>query len=240
MPAMIMLVSRSPVLRAGIRNVFESTLAAQIIGEAGNGLEAVALAYSRRPDLAIVQDSLEGVSGVVAARAIHEASPATKVAVLTESCDERRIVSAILYGVDALVPADIDGNGLIEIVHALYGGERILERMVLTRPELAAHVFQEVRSIDQNIKSIRAHALTGREIAILDGVVRGLSNREIADGLYVVEQTIKNHVTSLLRKLRADDRTEAVVAAVRNRIVEIEEPVLLPPHLIAADLISAA
>jgi DNA-binding NarL/FixJ family response regulator len=235
-----MLVSRSPVLRAGIENVLESTHEFRVVAQASNGLEAISLADGGHPDVAVVQDLLHGVSGVVTARAIHEASPKTKVVVLTESFDERRIVAAILYGVDALVPADIDSPGLIEVVRGVHAGERILEQMVLTRPELAARVFHEVRSIDQNMHTIKAHALTGREIAILDGVVRGLSNREIADGLFVVEQTIKNHVTSLLRKLRADDRTEAVVAAVRNRIVEIDEPMLMPPPALGGDQIAAA
>jgi DNA-binding NarL/FixJ family response regulator len=76
---------------------------------------------------------------------------------------------------------------------------------------------------------MRSSSLSGREIAILDGVVRGLSNREIAAGLYVVEQTVKNHMTSLLRKLAAGDRTEAVVSAVRTGMIDLGAQLPVPP-----------
>jgi DNA-binding NarL/FixJ family response regulator len=236
----ILLVSRSPVLSIGIQGALEAGSAFRIVGQARNGLEAAALAGSLLPAVAVIQDALRGVSGVVTARAIREVSPRSRIVVLAEQVDDKRIVSAILHGVDALLSAGIDGIGLSDAIGRLMSGERSLDHLVLTRPEIAAMVFSAVRAVGPDRERVRANALTGREIAILDGVVRGLSNRQIADGLYVVEQTVKNHMTSLLRKLSAGDRTEAVVTAVRNGIVEIGPPVPIPPPAVPGEFFSAA
>lgn len=217
----VLLVAQSPVLRIGIQGVLEAGKAYRVVAEAQNGLEAAALAMSHQPPIAVIQDALRGVSGIVAARAVREVSPRTRILVLTDEVDDDRIVSAVIHGVDSLLPAAIDGGGLIAAIGRLCAGERPLDVTVLKRPEIAARVFNEARRPVSAGGSSRSTGLSGREIAILDGVIRGLSNREIAAGLYVVEQTVKNHMTSLLRKLSAGDRTEAVVTAVRSGIIDL-------------------
>jgi DNA-binding NarL/FixJ family response regulator len=236
----VLLVAQSPVLRIGIQAVLEARKDYCIIAEAENGLQATALAASHEPTLAIIQDALRGVSGVVAGRAVHEVSHQTRVVVLTDEIDEERIVAAVVHGVDALLPAAIDGSELIAALGRLCAGERSLEELVLSRPEIAARVFDEARAVATGEAPIRSSALSGREIAILDGVVRGMSNREIAAGLFVVEQTVKNHMTSLLRKLSAGDRTEAVVSAVRTGMIDLGAQLPVPPPQETSSMFSAA
>lgn len=224
-----LLVAQSPVLRIGIQGVLEAEATIEIVSEAENGLQATAFAEAHAPDWAIIQDALRGVSGVVVARAIRDVSPKTRIVVLTEDESEGRVVAAIVHGVDALLSAAIDGPGLMTALDRLREGDRPLNDLVMTRPELAAKVFKAARSVATGDPAMRSNSLSGREIAILDGVVRGLSNREIAAGLYVVEQTVKNSMTSLLRKLGAGDRTEAVVSAVRTGMIELGAQLPISP-----------
>jgi DNA-binding NarL/FixJ family response regulator len=233
----VLLVAQSPVLRIGLQGVLE-TEGYRIVAEAPNALEATALAGSHQPSLAVIQDALRGVSGVVAARAVREVSPRTRVVVLTDEVNDERIVAAVVHGVDALLPSAVDGPRLLAALARVTAGERLLDEFVLSHPKVAAKVFAEARSAASASAALRSSMLSGREIAILDGVVRGLSNREIAGGLFVVEQTVKNHMTSLLRKLSAGDRTEAVVSAVRTGMIDLGAQ--LPPPLDAGAAFSSA
>jgi DNA-binding NarL/FixJ family response regulator len=224
-----LLIAQSPVLRIGIQGVLDAGDDVRVIAEADNGLQATALAEAHSPDLAIIQDALRGVSGVVVARAIRDVSPKTRIVVLTEDESDGRIITAIVHGVDALLSAAIDSQGLVTELARLRAGEKPLEKLALSREDIAARVFDAARSVATGDPAMRSSSLSGREIAILDGVVRGLSNREIASGLYVVEQTVKNHMTSLLRKLAAGDRTAAVVSAVRTGMIDLGAQLPVPP-----------
>jgi DNA-binding NarL/FixJ family response regulator len=177
---------------------------------------------------------------VVAARAVREVSTRTPIVVRTDEVDDDRVVAAVVHGVDALLPAAIDGHGLLAALACLAAGKRPLDELVLSHPATAAKVFNEARNAATTGSSIRSSTLSGREIAILDGVVRGLSNREIAGGLYIVEQTVKNHMTSLLRKLSAGDRTEAVVSAVRTGMIDLGAQLPAAPPDTEASFSSAA
>jgi DNA-binding NarL/FixJ family response regulator len=236
----VLLVAQSPVLRIGIQGVLEAGNDHRIVAEAENGLQAAALAASHQPTLAVIQDALRGVSGVVVARSVRDVSPRTRIVVLTDDVDDARIVAAVVHGVDSLLPAAIDGPGLLRELARVRAGERPLDQIVLSRPEIAARVFAEARTVATGNPAVRSSTLSGREIAILDGVVRGMSNREIAAGLYVVEQTVKNHMTSLLRKLSAGDRTEAVVSAVRTGMIDLGAQLPPPPAEDTSALFSAA
>ncbi|HKG25089.1 MAG TPA: response regulator, partial [Thermomicrobiales bacterium] len=109
MPERVLLVAQSPVLRIGIQGVIEAGEDFRIVAEAENGLQATAMAASHLPTLAIIQDALRGVSGVVVARAVRDVSPRTRIVVLTDEVDDERVVAAVVHGVDALLPAAIDG-----------------------------------------------------------------------------------------------------------------------------------
>jgi DNA-binding NarL/FixJ family response regulator len=220
----VIVVAQSPVLRIGIQEVVERTGAFTVIGSAENGLEAINVVMIHQPDVVIIQDALRGVAGVIVARAVRESAPCAGIVVLTEQCSDLRLVAAVTHGVDALLPADVDGAELVTTIQRVLAGDKPLAELVLSRPELAARIFDEVRApglLSAGSRAKRQPLLTGREIAILDGVVRGLSNREIAEQLFVVEQTVKNQMTVVLRKLSATDRTEAVVSAVKTGMVDL-------------------
>src|SRR5688572_17996367 len=147
MPERVLLVAQSPVLRIGIQGVIEAGEDFRVIAEADNGLQATAMAASHQPTLAIIQDALRGVSGVVAARAVRDVSPRSRVVVLTDEVDDERIVAAVVHGVDSLLPAAIDSAGLVTALRRVRAGERPLEDLVLSRPEIAARVFDEARTV---------------------------------------------------------------------------------------------
>lgn len=220
----VIVVAQSPVLRIGIQEVIERTGAFTVVGSAENGLEAVNIVMIHQPEVVIIQDALRGVAGVIVARAVRESAPCAAIVVLTEQRSDLRLVAAVTHGVDALLPADVDGAELVATIQRVLAGDKPLVELVLSRPELAARVFDEVRApglLPAGARAKRQPLLTGREIAILDGVVRGLSNREIAEQLFVVEQTVKNQMTVVLRKLSATDRTEAVVSAVKTGMIDL-------------------
>ena len=238
----VLLVAQSPVLRVGIQGVLETAGGFQVVAEAQNGLEAAACVATCEPSIVIIQDALRGVSGVAVARAVRELCSRARIVVLTDEVDDARIVAAVVHGADALLPAAVDAQGLITAIRCVAAGGRPLAELVLSRPDLAARVFAEARAVGVTTDGapVRPSMLSGREIAILDGVVRGLSNREIAERLYLVEQTVKNHMTTLLRKLSAGDRTEAVVSAVRTGMIDLDAQLPAPPPAESASSYSAA
>lgn len=238
MQTRVTVVAQSPVLRIGIQEVLERTGAFIVAGSAENGLEAVNAVMIHEPDVVVIQDALRGVAGVVVARAVRELAPRAGIVVLTEQCTDFRLIAAVTHGVDALLPADIESEELITAIQRILAGDKPLTELVLSRPELAARLFDEVRApglASSGLQATRRQPLlSGREIAILDGVVRGLSNREIAEQLFVVEQTIKNQMTIILRKLSATDRTEAVVSAVRTGMIDLVAQLPAPTDTSAA------
>ncbi len=242
MQTRVTVVAQSPVLRIGIQEVLERTGAFIVAGSVENGLDAVNAVMIHEPDVVVIQDALRGVAGVVVARAVRELAPRAGIVVLTEYCTDLRLIAAVTHGVDALLPADIESEDLVTVIERILAGDKPLTELVLSRPELAARLFDEVRAPGLAPSGLRVTRrqplLTGREIAILDGVVRGLSNREIAERLFVVEQTIKNQMTAVLRKLSATDRTEAVVSAVRTGMIDLVAQ--LPPPADAAPAFPAA
>ena len=126
MPERVLLVAQSPVLRIGIQGVIEAGEDFRVIAEADNGLQATAMAASHEPALEVIQDALRGVSGVVVARAVRDVSPRTRVAVLTDEVYDERIVAAVVHGVDALLPAAIDGGELVTALRRVCAGDRPL------------------------------------------------------------------------------------------------------------------
>lgn len=238
MQTRVIVVAQSPVLRIGIQEVLERTGAFVVTSSAENGLDAVNALLMHEPEVAVIQDALRGVAGIVVARAVRELAPRAGIVVLTEQCTDLRLIAAVTHGVDALLPAGIEGEDLVRAIKQILAGTKPLAELALSRPELAARLFDEVRAPGLASSGLhmtrRQPLLTGREIAILDGVVRGLSNREIAEQLFVVEQTIKNQMTIILRKLSATGRTEAVVSAVRTGMIDLAAQLPAPADASAA------
>jgi DNA-binding NarL/FixJ family response regulator len=136
--------------------------------------------------------------------------------------DDDRLFSAVRVGAAAFLTKDAEPQKIIDTVHAVLKGENLLHQAVLTNPELARRVLGEFRSLsDGSTVSAAEVVLSPRELEVLDCLVMGHSNKEIGEALFITEQTVKNHMTSVLRKLQVDDRVAALRYAVTRRWAEI-------------------
>lgn len=223
----VLIVAAPPALRLGIRGVFGADERFEVAAEAANALEATVIAALHEPALVVLDDALPGVRGLLVARMLHDQCPAARLVLLVEEIDDELTVAAVAGGVAALLPAAVEPRTLLAVAHEVAAGQRPIDRLVLGRPALTARLVDEVRAASVGLSiepgAPRGDRLAGREIAILDGVVRGMSNKEIADRLFVVEQTVKNQMTVVLRKLNAVDRTTAVVSAIKSGCLRAQD-----------------
>lgn len=218
----IMIVDDHPLLRAGLRRLIESDPRLQVVAEASNGHQALHEADIHKPALVILDVQLPGVTGIHVASALRRERPTTAVMFLSMHADDERLFAAIRVGAAAFLTKDTDPARIVETIHAVLKGENLLHQSVLTNPELARRVLGEFRSLTDGSGTPAAEMLLSpRELEVLDCLVMGRSNKEIGDALFITEQTVKNHMTSVLKKLQVDDRVAALRYAVTKRWAEI-------------------
>jgi DNA-binding NarL/FixJ family response regulator len=222
----VMLVEDHPIFRRGLRRLLEETGRYQVVCEASSGHEAIHLADVNNPELVIMDVQLPGVTGLKIARALRKLKPAVRIVFLSMHVDNDRLFDSIRAGASAFLTKDVDGETLLETLHRVLAGENILNNLVLTRPALAQRVLSEFRAISANSDGEcgmdrSAIPLSNREIEVLDCVAQGLTNREISEALFVTEQTVKNHMTAVLRKLDVNDRVQAVLFGIKKGWIEI-------------------
>ncbi len=174
------------------------------------------------PDVALLD--LDGASenGIELARKIRQRSPNIGVILLTSNPEDNQLFMAIKAQAVAYLNKEVTASQLVEIIHRVANGEHPINESLTNRPKVAEHVLQQFQELTS-----RAEAgpfispLTPREIEILEYIAQGYLNKQIAAELGISEQTIKNHVTSILRKLNANARTEAVVVAIKQGLIKI-------------------
>ncbi|MEU6411401.1 response regulator transcription factor [Microbispora sp. NPDC046933] len=210
-PVRVLLVDDHPLLRHGLRALLEQVGGAEVVGEAGDGDEAVALALSLRPDVVVMDLVMPGTSGIEATRRLIDRDPALGVLVLTMSEDDASVFAALRAGARGYVLKGTGGAEFIAAVRAVARGEAVYGPAVARRirrflaPGPAVTPFPE---------------LTVREREILDLLASGKSNAEIARALFLSQKTVKNHLTSVFAKLQVADRAQAVVRARRAGLGE--------------------
>lgn len=218
----VMLVEDHPVFRRAMKRILEETGRCQVVAEADSGHTAIQQAEMHRPDLFILDVQLPGVTGLKIARVLRKQHPRAKIIFLSMHMDDDRLFEAIRVGASAFLTKDVEVNVLVDTVRQVGQGENLINPLVLSRPQLARKVLTEFRSINRPDASNEPTAtLSSREIEVLDCVALGYSNKQIADQLFVTEQTVKNHMTSVLKKLDVNDRVQAVLYAVKNGWMEI-------------------
>ncbi len=200
-----------PFVRHGLRTYLDTLDDLDVVGEASDGAEAVALAGRLLPDVVLMDLVMPERDGVEATRSIRAASPATKVIVLTSFDDDERVVPAITAGAAGYLLKDVRPAELAEAVRRASRGEALLA------PSVAARLMQEVSG-----ERPPASGLTGRELEVLRLIARGLSNKLIARELVVSEKTVKTHVSNILAKLHLADRTQAALYAVREGLADLQ------------------
>ena len=195
----VLLVDDHPVVRAGVRAMLAGEEGIRVVGEAGSGAEAVAVARESVPDVVLMDLRMPAMDGVAATRAVLEVSPGARVVVLTTYETDADILRAIEVGAAGYLLKDMPRADLVEAVRTAARGETVLA------PSVAGRLFQRARRPQEN--------LSPRETEVLRLVARGLSNAEVGRELHVTEATVKTHLLRAFAKLDVSDRTAAVTTA---------------------------
>lgn len=199
-PVRILLVDDHPIVRAGVRSLFDRRDDTEVVGEAASGEEAVMLARHLRPDVVLCDLRLgAGMDGVQTTAALRALDPAPAVLILTTFDRDAQILGAIEAGAAGYLLKDIDPEDIVRAVRQAASGGQALT------PELTARVGRALRAPRVQ--------LTGRELDVLRLLDTGASNREIAKALFVTEATVKTHLVHVFEKLGADSRAKAVAIA---------------------------
>ena len=203
------------VVRRGLRGFLELDPELEVVGEASNGEEAVAMARSLQPDVVLMDLLMPVMDGIDATREIREELPDTEVVALTSVLEDAAVTGAIRAGAIGYLLKTTDADELCEAIKAAAAGQ------VRLAPEAAARLMREVRSPAS--PEALAEPLTERETEVLKLIARGKANKQIARELFVAMSTVKTHVNNLYRKLDVGSRTQAALYAARVGIVSTEE-----------------
>ena len=206
----ILLVDDQPLFREGLRTLLSVLPDFEVIGEAGNGEEAVRLARALRPSVILMDLQMPVLNGVAATRRLSEEQPECKVIVLTTFDDDELVFDGLRAGAVGYLLKDAPSEKLAEAIRVASSGETFLQ------PSVAAKVVAEFSRLSRKTAAYSnsiIEALSERELEILRLIAKGESNKEIAGKLFLAEGTVKNHVTNILGKLDARDRTQAAIRA---------------------------
>ncbi|MBA2372391.1 MAG: response regulator transcription factor [Chloroflexi bacterium] len=221
----ILLADASRLTTMGITQVIEKEADMQIIGVASDGEDAVVKVVELEPDVLVIEADLPRLSGIEAAQRIRREFPHIAVVVLTADDQEQTLFDAIRAGAAAYLHKDCDPTELTESIRKVRAGQFVINEKIFSRPAVASRVLAEFRELSvYGPGATRVFApLSPREVQILDSIAQGRTNKEVAYALAISEQTVKNHMSSILRKLSVNDRTQAVVYAIRQGWIKAPE-----------------
>ena len=191
----------------------------EVIGEATNGAEAIEQARAHAPDVVLMDVRMPETSGIEATREITEAMPSTRIIMLTVSDEEDDLFAAIKAGASGYLLKEISIEEVSESIHSVMNGQS------LVTPSMATKLLQEFSSLSQRGSRSRGDhgpTLSERELEVLRHVATGATNRVIAEQLGIAENTVKNHVRNILEKLHLHSRMEAVMYAVREKLLDLD------------------
>jgi NarL family two-component system response regulator LiaR len=212
-PIRLVLVDDHRVVRRGLRSFLDAFPDISIVGEASSGEEVLEKVESWLPDVVIMDLLMPGgIDGIETTCRIRSITPHSQVVVLTAHTDDARVVAALRAGAIGYVRKDAEPEILLAAVRAAARGQSLLD------PSIAGSVLQELIG-DTKIRE----DLTGREMEVLRWLAHGRTNREIADELVVGEETVKTHVGNILAKLHIAHRTQAVIHALKQGLISLDE-----------------
>jgi DNA-binding NarL/FixJ family response regulator len=208
----VLIADDHALIREGLRKLLELSEDIEILSEVGDGQGAINIARKDKPDVILMDVNMPGTNGIIATRVIKREMPSIHIIALTIYEDEE-VVDMVRAGVSAYVLKDVAGSELIDTIHRVMQGE------VVIHPRVANRLVRELSRSEKKKNDVR---LTKREGDVLSLLVKGHTNKEMADVMFISEKTVKNHLTSIFRKLGVKDRTQAAVYALKNNIVSEE------------------
>ena len=216
-PIRVLVVDDHALFRRGLEMVLQAEGDIDVVGEAGDGLEAVAKAEELLPDVILMDVRMPRSTGIEACLAIKETVPSSRIVMLTISDEESDLFEAVRAGANGYLLKDVPGDEIAAGIRAVHTGQSLIS------PSMASKLLAEFAQIsrrDEEAPNPHVPKLTQREIEVLKLVARGMGNREIGAQLFISENTVKNHVRNILEKLQLHTRMEAAMYAVRQNIID--------------------
>ena len=214
----VMICDDHALFRRGLMMVLESEEGVEVVGEAEDGEESIRKAAELAPDVILMDVRMPRVSGIEATRAIADVVPTARILMLTVSDEEDDLYEAIKAGANGYLLKEISIEEVASAIRAVVSGQSLIS------PSMASKLLNEFTSLAKRAderQAVPTPRLTERELEVLKLVAKGMSNRDIAGELYISENTVKNHVRNILEKLHLHSRMEAVVYAVREKLLDI-------------------
>lgn len=227
MTTSIIIIDDHQLFREGVKRILEFESTFEVVAEGDDGNEAVRLVEAYQPDVVIMDINMPQLNGVEATKQLVRQFPNTKVIILSIHDDENYVTHALKTGASGYLLKEMDSDALIQAVKVVADGgsylhPRVTHNLVREYRRLVSDSFGE--SPASNVTEIRRplHLLTRRECEVLQLLADGQSNRTIGETLFISEKTVKNHVSNILQKMNVNDRTQAVVLAIKNGWVEVK------------------
>jgi len=219
-PIRVLIADDQPLYRRGLEVVLHTEDNIEVVGEAENGEDAIAKAEELAPDVILMDVRMPRINGIEATQAIRDLVPTTKILMLTVSDEDSDLYEAIKAGASGYLLKEVSVEEVADSIRAVMQGESKIT------PSMASKLINEFSAIAKRAddrQRLPAPALTARELEVLKLVAKGMSNREIADELFISENTVKNHVRNILEKLHLHSRMEAVMYALREKLLDLRD-----------------
>lgn len=228
MTTKIVIIDDHQLFREGVKRILDFEASFEVVAEGDDGSEAVTLVEQYKPDVVIMDINMPNVNGVEATRQLIEKFPESKVIILSIHDDENYVQHALKTGATGYLLKEMDADALIEAVKVVADGGSYLHPKVTHNlvKEYRRLAVEQVGGNDGYVQQVEIrrplHLLTRRECEVLQLLADGKSNRGIGEALFISEKTVKNHVSNILQKMNVNDRTQAVVVAIKNGWVEVK------------------
>lgn len=212
----IILADDHRIFRDGIKSLLSDHNSIQIIGEASSGIELLEMLNMLKPDIIIMDISMPGLSGIEASKKITASYPDIKIIILSMHNNEEFVINSIKAGAKGYLPKDTSKEELLEAIETIYNGGEYYSKMV--SDNFLKNYIKKFK-VDQNL--FDNEDLTQREIEILKLAASGISNKDLADKLFISIKTVDAHKNHIMQKLKLKNTAEMVLYAVKNKIIEV-------------------
>lgn len=210
----ILIADDHPMMRQGLKQILELEDDFIVIAQASNGEEVIQLAGLLKPDVILMDINMPVIDGIRATQKIRESGNQVKILYLTIHDDREYLFKALQSGAEGYVLKDAEPSMLINAIRDIYSGKTFIQ------PNMTMELVKEFNRVTLHEKDTALEsALTPREQEVLGLIAEGMINKEIAQKLFISEKTVKNHVSNVLRKLDVSDRTQAVIYAFKNNLI---------------------